>query len=89
MTMKNLPNKKDWELAARSLLKGAMANHGIDYAELSRRMQAMEIENANTHNLRTKINRGSFSGAFLLQALIAIGVEELNIKKLPISKQFY
>jgi len=80
-------NKHDWEVAAKSLLKSEMLHFEVDYAQLSERMEKMGIPNISSDNLRSKINRGSFSATFLIQALIAIGCDDINIKNLPIRKR--
>ena len=79
-------NKHDWELAARNLLKGELARQGIEYYQLSERLTEMGIPNVSTENIRNKINRGTFSAAFLLQALLAIRSEQVDIKSLPLRK---
>ncbi|VAX11257.1 hypothetical protein MNBD_GAMMA26-859 [hydrothermal vent metagenome] len=80
-------NKHDWEVAAKGLLKSEMIHREIDYVQLSRLLVKMGIPNASPDNLRSKINRGSFSATFLIQSLLALGCEEINIKNLPITKR--
>jgi len=80
-------NKHDWEVGAKGLLKSEMLHREIDYAQLSKRMEKMGIPNTSPNNLKSKINRGSFSAAFLLQVLVAIGCDDINIKNLPIRKR--
>lgn len=79
-------NKHNWEVAAKVLLKSEILHREISYAQLSERMEKMGIPNVSPNNLRSKINRGSFSAAFLIQAFVAIGCDDINIKNLPIKK---
>mgnify|MGYP006897503655 CR=1 FL=1 len=79
-------NKHDWEVAAKSLLKTELARHNMGYRDLSVKMEEMGIPYSSPDNLKSKVNRGSFSAAFLIQVLIAIGSEQLDIKNLPIRK---
>ena len=68
----------DWAFRARNLLKGELARRGLSYEDLAVRLRKIGVkENAN--NIRSKINRGTFSASFLLQALEAIGCKSLNI----------
>ncbi|MEJ2407283.1 MAG: DUF6471 domain-containing protein, partial [Candidatus Thiodiazotropha sp.] len=80
-------DKHDWETAAKNLLKSEMIHREFDYSRLSLQMRKLGFQNVSVNNLRSKINRGSFSAAFFIQALIAMGCEEINIKNLPIRKQ--
>lgn len=85
--MSNKHNKHDWEVAAKGLLKSEMLHREFDYTRLSTRMENMGLQYVSANNLKSKINRGSFSAAFFIQVLIAMGCEEINIKNLPIRKK--
>ncbi len=78
----------NWELAARGLLKSEMVRRDLSYGDLSDRLVQMGVEKASPNNLRSKINRGTFSAVFLIQALIAMGCDEVTIRDLPIYRQF-
>lgn len=67
-----------WVKRARNLLKAEMTRRGLNYDDLAARLNEMGI-NEKPENLRTKINRGTFSASFLLQALEAIGCKSLDI----------
>lgn len=86
-----MSDKKDiqnWEQTAKNLLKSVMIQYGFNYDTLSERMGKMGVRNASGNNLKSKINRGSFSATFLLQALVAMGCDEISIKNLPVRKRF-
>ena len=68
-----------WIARARNLLKGELARRGLSYDDLADRLKKVGIRE-KPENLRTKINRGTFSAAFLLQALEAIGCKSLDIR---------
>ena len=70
--------KTVWVKRARNLLKGELARRGMSYSDLSVNLRKMGIKDA-PENIRNKINRGTFSASFLLQALEAIGCKSLNI----------
>jgi len=67
-----------WVKRARNLLKGELTRRGINYEELAKRLKAIGV-NETPDNLRTKINRGTFSSFFMLQVLRAIGVKSLDV----------
>ena len=68
-----------WASRARNLLKGELARRGLSYEDLAVRLGKIGVHD-NANNLRAKINRGTFSAAFLLQALEAIGCRSLDIR---------
>lgn len=70
--------KEYWARRARNLLKGELARRGISYNDLSGRLKQIGIQET-PENIRNKINRGTFSASFLLQALEAIGCKSLDI----------
>ncbi len=70
--------KKAWARRSRNLLKGELVRRGVSYSDLCGRLKQMGIKDT-PENIRNKINRGTFSALFLLQALEAIGCKSLNI----------
>lgn len=77
--MKNTEN--EWNTAARRFLKIELKRSGITYEALAERLTAMG--KPETHvSVKSKIGRGTFSGAFLLAALKAIGRKVINIEEI-------
>ncbi len=68
-----------WAERARNLLKGELARRGLSYEDLAVKLQQIGVEES-ANNLRSKINRGTFSAAFLLQVLQAVGCRTLDIR---------
>lgn len=68
-----------WAERARNLLKGELARRGLSYEDLAVKLQKIGVEE-NANNLRSKINRGTFSAAFLLQVLQAIGASSIDVR---------
>ncbi len=68
-----------WAERARNLLKGELARRGLSYEDLAAKLQKIGVEE-NANNLRSKINRGTFSAAFLLQVLRAIGATSVDLR---------
>lgn len=62
----------DWNKQAKRLLKSELVRRGISNDELVGRLQAIGVEETKA-SVESKISRGTFSAAFLLQCLNAIG----------------
>ncbi len=71
--------KDYWAKRARNLVKGELAHRGLSYEDLAAKLKKIGIEES-PDNLRTKINRGTFSAAFLLQVLQAIDCSSINLR---------
>ena len=68
-----------WQAAAKRLLKAEMAKHDYGYKQLARAMGDDDSESS----LITRVNRGTFSVAFFLQALRVMGTKSIDISHLP------
>lgn len=71
-------DKSEWNAGASNLLKSAIKRKGLTYVQLVDKLAAegvIETEAA----LRNKLARGTFSAAFLLQCLKAIGIETIRM----------
>lgn len=73
-----MPERDEWEELARNIIKSELIRKGIDYPELSLRLQRFGIRD-DASNINSKINRGKFSFTFFLQCMNAIGTETINI----------
>lgn len=54
------------------ILRSRMAQEGLSYADLEQRLRAVGVEETE-RNLRNKVMRGTFSAAFWVQCLVALG----------------
>jgi hypothetical protein len=68
----------DWTAKAKNLLKGELKRRGISYRELAEKLGALGIHETE-RNIANKISRGGFTGAFLIQCLVAIGANTLRL----------
>lgn len=64
---------------ARGLVRAEMARRNVTFRELTRRLEAIGIEETHT-NLRAKIHRGAFTVPLLLAIMDVLGVSELRLK---------
>jgi hypothetical protein len=78
---KPLSDKPEFEAMAQGLLKAELKRRGVTYAQLSEKLAAMGIQEAEP-NIRNKLARGKFSAAFMLECLTAIGCSTLRLELL-------
>ena len=74
-----MPMDRDWTAYTKGLLRAEMARRQITYKGLVEKLAAIGISETEA-NLRNKISRGSFTGAFLIQCLSAMGVTSLRLE---------
>lgn len=72
--------RDEWERKAWDVLFAEMWRRKISYKELSRRLEALGI-NETPDQINRKVNRKKFSAAFFLACLSAMEVEALTIGK--------
>ncbi len=70
---------RDWVAHTKGLLRGEMVKRHISYAGLVERLAAIGVRDTEA-NLRNKISRGGFTGAFLIQCLTVMGVTALRLE---------
>lgn len=68
-----MAQQTEWETRAANLLKAELKRAGMTYAQLA------ELIGDKEANVRNKLSRGKFSAAFLLHALEAIGLTNLQL----------
>jgi len=69
---------RDWVAHTKALLRAEMVKRGVSYAQLVEKLAAIGVKDSEA-NLRNKISRGGFTGAFLIQCLTAMGVTTLRL----------
>jgi len=62
------------EIKAKEIMKLALKKREMSYGKLSKKMQAKGYH-YNENSLRSKINRGSFSFAFILEVCESLEVD--------------
>lgn len=75
---KNNALTQEYEEKAKNLLKAELKRHGVTYAQLVEKLDALGIQETE-RNLANKISRGGFTGAFMVQCLDAIGCKALHL----------
>ncbi|OYW27372.1 MAG: hypothetical protein B7Z44_12570 [Caulobacter sp. 12-67-6] len=69
----------------KGILKAELKRRGLTYADLVARLAEHGVVESEA-NLRNKISRGSFTAAFFLQCLVAIGCEYVQIQ-VPVTRR--
>jgi hypothetical protein len=72
------PMDRDWVAYTKGLLRAEMVKRGINYKGLVEKLAAIGVKETEA-NLRNKISRGGFTGAFLIQCLVAMGATSLRL----------
>lgn len=75
--MVSTPN--EWQREARRLLRVQMALADYGPKELSRALEQFGLDE-NPKTLSNKINRGTFTFAFFLQCMRALGADEVKLR---------
>jgi 3-mercaptopyruvate sulfurtransferase SseA len=68
----------DWNAKAANLLKSELKRHGLTYADLIEKLAKIGVSEKEV-NVRNKLSRGTFTAAYFLQILEALGVKELRL----------
>ena len=70
---------RDWVAYTKGLLRAEMMRKGVNYKGLVEKLAGIGVKDSEA-NLRNKISRGGFTGAFLIQCLTAMGVTALRLE---------
>lgn len=77
--MAGAPQEAVAQIWARALIQIEMNKRGLTYAQLTEKLNALGIID-NERNVRNKVARGTFSAAFFLTALQAMGCTTLDLE---------
>ncbi len=69
---------KDWNKEAVSIIKAELKRRGLSYRNLAERLEGIGVHDSE-RNVTNKINRGTFTAAFFLQCLEAIGCKTVRL----------
>lgn len=70
----------NWNKLASNLIKSELAKKGLTYAQLAEKLKSIGVDES-AENINVKINRGSFSFIFVLQAFKALDIKILRIEE--------
>lgn len=68
----------DWNDEAYKILKRELGRRKVTYARLQKQLAAIGVEETE-RSIASKISRGSFSFAFFIQCMRAIGAQQVDV----------
>jgi hypothetical protein len=68
----------DWNAKAANLLKSELKRHGVKYGDLVEKLAEIGVHEKEV-NVRNKLSRGTFTAAYFIQCLEAIGCHVLRL----------
>jgi Domain of unknown function (DUF6471) len=68
-----------YEEQAKNILKSELKRRGVTYAQLAEKLTERGVKE-NERNLANKISRGSFTAAFFMMCMDAIGVRQVSLE---------
>jgi hypothetical protein len=71
----------NWEQEARGILRAEMSRRRITYKVLASRLEGMGIPETYK-SVASKVGRGTFSFVFFLQAMRAMGIQQIDLSPL-------
>lgn len=72
-------DSKEWNIKAKNMIKAELSKRGIDYIELSEKLNKIGVEESQM-NIANKINRGTFNFTFALQIFEALDMKTFRLK---------
>lgn len=75
--------RTDWNNEARRILKAELARRDMTYSQLIQRLRAAGIAAETERSIVNKVSRGTFSFAFFIMCMRALGAEQIDIGPLP------
>ena len=69
----------DWNMEARRVLKVELARKGIGYKKLAILLKDIGISETQS-SIANKLSRGTFSFAFFMQCIAALGWTSINVR---------
>lgn len=67
-----------WTPRVKNMLKAELKRRGVSYRELAEKLTEMGTPDSE-RNLANKIARGTFTAAFFVQCLVAVGATNLRL----------
>lgn len=71
-------SENEWNEAAKGALRAELKRRDLTYIDLADRLKAVGIEET-PNSIAKKVNRGTFSAAFLLASMKAIGCPAVRV----------
>jgi hypothetical protein len=76
--MPRAATSKELQARVKGIIKAELARRNLTYKDLAERLQAMGVKD-NERNISNKLSRGTFTAAFFIQCMDAIGVSNVQL----------
>jgi hypothetical protein len=71
---------EEWQNRVRGLLRAELARRDVSHRELVERLAAIGVRESES-NISNKLARGTFTAAFLVQCMEAIGCRTIHLDR--------
>jgi hypothetical protein len=78
--------RTDWNKEARRILKSELARRDLTYKQLLKQLHEAGMAEETERSIVNKVSRGTFSFAFFIMCMRALGAEQIDIGPLPESR---
>lgn len=78
--------RTDWNNEARRILKAELARRDLTYKQLLKQLHEAGMVEETERSIVNKVSRGTFSFAFFIMCMRALGAEQIDIGPLPESR---
>lgn len=75
---RHMADRQRYQVVAKNVLRAELKRRGLTYKDLALRLAHIGVRE-NERNLANKISRGTFSAAFFVECLDAIGCRSVDI----------
>lgn len=76
-----MENERNWNKHVAGMLKAELKRRHLSYRDLAEKLAAIGVQDSE-RNITNKVNRGTFTAAFFIQCLEAIGCHTLHVHDL-------
>ena len=74
-----MENERNWNKHVAGMLKAELKRRHLSYRDLAEKLAVIGIQDSE-RNITNKVNRGTFTAAFFVQCLEAIGCHVLHVR---------
>jgi hypothetical protein len=75
-----MESDRDWNAHVKGMLKAELKRRNLSYKDLADMLGKIGVEDSE-RNITNKVNRGTFTAAFFVQCLEAIGCHMLRLRE--------
>jgi hypothetical protein len=75
-----MTEQRDWNKHVVGILKAEMKRRHLSYRDLAAKLEEIGVHDSE-RNITNKVNRGSFTAAFFVQCLEAMGCHTLHLRE--------